>query len=309
MSLRVAVVQFAPKIGRVKENIETASRIVAKLQPDTVDLVCLPEMIFTGYAFPDVTAVSPYLEDPKTGPTSNFCLELAKRLHCYVVAGYPERLAPDEPRQPTLNQKPYNTPTDEVGANSAILYGPDGEFIGNYRKTNPYDTDMTWSKPGTGFAVYKLPRPIHTMALGICMDLNTQPPAIWTSDGGPYEIADFCIENKANVLVLLNAWLDSGEEVDNPKDWSTINYWLARLRPLWARTDELENVGGDSDSDGESHDNSAIDAHETIVIVCNRGGRDNGEIQYLQDPRPYFLSKEGRVGRSFCTRWTVLQKV
>lgn len=102
-----------------------------------------------GYAFPDAAAVTPHLEDPKSGPTSTFCSQLCKRLHCYVVAGYPERLAADEPRKPVLDQKPYDTITDEVGANSAIFYGPDGEFIGNYRKTNPFETDMTWSKPGT----------------------------------------------------------------------------------------------------------------------------------------------------------------
>lgn len=92
--------------------------------------------------------MTPYLEDPKTGPTSRFCAELAKRLHCYVLAGYPERLAPDEPRKAVLDQTPYEQVTEEVGANSAIFCGPDGDFIGNYRKTNPYETDMTWSKPG-----------------------------------------------------------------------------------------------------------------------------------------------------------------
>lgn len=95
-----------------------------------------------------MAAVSPYLEDPQTGPTSQFCAALAKRLHCYVVAGYPERLSSDEPRKPVLDQTPYEMVTEEVGANSAVFYGPDGNLVGNYRKTNPYETDMTWSKPG-----------------------------------------------------------------------------------------------------------------------------------------------------------------
>ena len=98
--------------------------------------------------FADVTAVSPYLEERQSGPTAQFCSALAKRLHCYVVAGYPERLAPDEPRKAVLDQSPYESVTEEVGANSAVFYGPSGEFVGNYRKTNPFETDMTWSKPG-----------------------------------------------------------------------------------------------------------------------------------------------------------------
>lgn len=104
--------------------------------------------VYTGYVFSDATAVSPYLEEPQTGPTSLFCAALASRLRCYVIAGYPERLAYDEPRTAVLDQTPYKQVTEEVGANSAILYGPRGEFIGNYRKTNPYETDMTWAKPG-----------------------------------------------------------------------------------------------------------------------------------------------------------------
>ena len=35
-----------------------------------------------------------------------------------------------------------------VGANSAILAGPEGDSIG-YRKTNMFETDKTWAKPGT----------------------------------------------------------------------------------------------------------------------------------------------------------------
>ncbi len=37
---------------------------------------------------------------------------------------------------------------DKVGANAAALYGPDGEFVGSYRKTNLYTTDMTWARAG-----------------------------------------------------------------------------------------------------------------------------------------------------------------
>ncbi|KAI0345908.1 carbon-nitrogen hydrolase [Trametopsis cervina] len=277
MSLRVAMVQFAPEIGKVAENIQKASAIVAKLEPHTVDIVCLPEMIFSGYVFADTTAVSPYLEDPRTGPTSQFCIELAKRLHCYVTAGYPERLAPDEPRNPVLNQKPYDTTAEEVGSNSAIFFGPEGEFIGNYRKTNPYDIDMTWSKPGTGFGLYKLPHPLHTMALGICMDLNPIPPASWSLEDGPYEIADFCLEKEANVLVLLNAWLDSKQEPENVRDWHTLNYWAARLRPLWARTVDIEDEEDYGDSDEESPSPATTNQRETIVIVCNRAGTENGQ--------------------------------
>lgn len=120
--------------------------------------------------------------------------------------------------------------------------------------------------------MFRLPHPIHTMALGICMDLNAQPPALWTLEDGPYEIAQHCIDNKANVLLLLNAWLDSGNETEEAKDWSTLNFWAARLRPLWARSEDTE----EEEEEDEPAQGDKSDGRETIVIVCNRCGSENG---------------------------------
>lgn len=130
-----------------------------------------------GYAFESAEAILPYLETPRTGPTSAFCKELASRLGCYVAAGYPERLAEEELTiessgaaevslesdteqedafkgesviESTEVAEPLSDPIrpTPVGANSAIIYGPSGEWVGGYRKTNLFFTDMTWAKPG-----------------------------------------------------------------------------------------------------------------------------------------------------------------
>ncbi|CCM04918.1 uncharacterized protein FIBRA_07115 [Fibroporia radiculosa] len=235
----------------------------AMREPRSVDLVCLPEMIFTGYVFPDAKAISPHLEDPKTGPTSRFCADLAARLHCYVAAGYPERHGPHEAERRVTDEGNEIT---TVGANSAVMYGPNGALVGGYRKTNLFETDMTWAKPGTGFVTFDLPSPLNTVSLGICMDLNTEPPAMWTLLDGPYEMANYCIERKTTLLVLLNAWLDSGRGSDEETDWQTVNYWAARLRPLWVK-DSVQDERADGQSD---------DVEETFVIVCNRCGKENG---------------------------------
>jgi protein N-terminal amidase len=110
-----------------------------RIQPKSLDLLCFPEMAFSGYVFENATAITPYLEHPRTGTTSLFCSDLAKKLQCYVVAGFPEKLSPTEDRK-----------TDQVGANSATFYGPDGEWVGGYRKSHLYETDLTWAKPGVG---------------------------------------------------------------------------------------------------------------------------------------------------------------
>lgn len=101
------------------------------------------------------------------------------------------------------------------------------------------------------------------------MDLNPHTES-WTSAEGPYEIADYAASKKANVLVLLNAWLDSGKETEENHDWQTLNYWAARTRPLW--TDN--KLGSTEEKQPQSDD----EGHETIMIVCNRSGEENGEI-------------------------------
>jgi hypothetical protein len=99
-----------------------------------------------GYVFPNAHSIAPYLEYPKIGPTSVFCRELAQRLRCYVTAGYPERLEPHEIEKGIDNE---GKEVEKIGANSAVVYGPSGEWVGGYRKTNLYETDMTWAKAGT----------------------------------------------------------------------------------------------------------------------------------------------------------------
>ena len=95
-----------------------------------------------GYAFPDAQAISPFLEEPRTGPTSLFCEELARNKRSYVAAGYPEKLSPEE------IERESRSPNPKVGANSAVLYGSEGQWIGGYRKTNLFELDKPWAKPG-----------------------------------------------------------------------------------------------------------------------------------------------------------------
>ncbi|EIN12801.1 carbon-nitrogen hydrolase [Punctularia strigosozonata HHB-11173 SS5] len=255
---RIAVIQYAPKIGHVSENISRATALCADLEPGSVDLVCLPEMVFSGYVFRDASHIAPYLETPRKGPTSVFCSLLADRLRCYVLAGYPEKIDPAE--RPKM--RPWT-----IGYNSAVLYGPGGIFVGNYRKTNLYDTDMSWAEPGAGFATFNLPAPLGRLSLGICMDLNAQPPAVWTLEEGPYELAEHCLSTRSRVLVVLNAWLDSLEDEDAETDWSTLNYWAARLRPLWRNRG---SVLAQAVTPSQPH------AEHVTVIICNRSGKESG---------------------------------
>ncbi|KAI9568472.1 carbon-nitrogen hydrolase [Boletus coccyginus] len=281
--LRIAVVQFAPKIGEVHANIAKVCDLCRGLTPRSVDLVCFPEMIFTGYVFPDALSIKPYLEHPKTGLTASFCAELARRLEYFVVAGYPERLESPSP-SPSMPITSILTsdPDMLIGANAAAVYDATGHLVHTYHKSNLFPTDRTWARPGPGFTAVDLPLPFGRSAVAICNDLNVDVRAGggWESiERGPYELAWWCQREGVRVLVLLNAWLkpeDGGWRDGLEPNWEVLNYWAMRLRPLWAKPSK----GGDEEPDVPRQMDVAAhanDEREVIVVVCNRCGNERGK--------------------------------
>lgn len=149
-----------------------------RLQPGSVDLLVLPEMALSGYMFSSPSSILPYLEQPRIGPTSLLARDLATRLRCHVVAGYPEAANTDpatsddqqlsgldatgagpsssRPRVGSLSAADAGPPSMKelegealgVGYNSAVLVAPRGEVLGNYRKTFLFETDKNWARPG-----------------------------------------------------------------------------------------------------------------------------------------------------------------
>jgi protein N-terminal amidase len=88
--MKVACLQFNPKIGEVERNQKFASRLLEKYRPGDIDVLVLPEMAFTGYVFKDKNHIKPYLEDSVTGTTVQWAKAQAIRLHVFVVVGYPQ---------------------------------------------------------------------------------------------------------------------------------------------------------------------------------------------------------------------------
>ncbi|KAG8989088.1 Carbon-nitrogen hydrolase [Tulasnella sp. 427] len=235
-------------------------------------------MIFSGYVFPSFASLEPYLESPPEGPTSEFCSELAKRLRCHVVAGYAEKLLPAhskiavsetggaaliEASEPTAKE----VADVQVAGNAAALFGPEGELVGTYRKTNLYKADLPWAQAGTGFTTFELPPPLKKLAIGICMDLSPNPASYEALENGknadvvrePFELAEFCIEQKVDTLVIPCAWLDSEEGTD--WDIGTVNYWCNRLQPLWSKGPDVGDGAG---------------GQQIAVVICNRTGFERG---------------------------------
>ncbi|KAF8505365.1 carbon-nitrogen hydrolase [Hysterangium stoloniferum] len=259
---KIGLVQMAPELGEIEKNTAKLRHLTSKLQPGSIDLLCLPEMILTGYTFSSAEEIKPYLEQPRLGVTSLCCSELAKRLRCCVIAGYPE----------VLEVETVPTEDNLVGYNSAVVYGPEGEWKGGYRKSNMFMTDKTWAAAGSGFSVFDLGDCLGRMSLGICMDLNPFPPCIWMSIQGPYELAEFALDNKTSLVVILCAWLDSEENLENRWDTQTLNYWLARLLPLWQKVNGKRNE------------------QETIVVISNRSGVE-GDVRFAGTSSIFRLSQ------------------
>lgn len=75
--------------------------------------------------------------------------------------------------------------------------------------------------------------------------------------------------------MLLNAWLDSGEEREAEEDIPTLNFWATLLRPLWDRIGGSNRRSSGAEEDARPQNNTSEDA-ETVVVVCNRSGVENG---------------------------------
>lgn len=87
-----------------------------RLGPGELDLLVLPEMALTGYTFKTAEEIAPFLE-PQNGATYALAAELARRLRCVVVAGYPEVLRSDA-SAPAGQALPSSTPTPAAAAAS-----------------------------------------------------------------------------------------------------------------------------------------------------------------------------------------------
>src|SRR3954453_16235193 len=88
--MRIACLQFDPKLGQVSANQRRAERLLGDV---ATDVLLLPEMAFTGYCFRDRDEILPYCEDPHDGPTGEWCRRIARERSCHVVCGFPERAA------------------------------------------------------------------------------------------------------------------------------------------------------------------------------------------------------------------------
>lgn len=160
-TLRVAAVQLQSQ-DDVQQNLEVIRRLVASARRDGAKLVVLPENFAYFGADTGKHSHAERLSEPE-GKIQRALAELARSSEVFLVAGgFPEASA--DPA------RPYNT---------ALVYGPDGQLVGSYRKIHLFDvalrdgtvhSESAASTPGDSLVTFDIGR--FRVGLSICYDLR-----------------------------------------------------------------------------------------------------------------------------------------
>ncbi|KAI1310182.1 carbon-nitrogen hydrolase [Xylaria venustula] len=244
--MRIGCLQFAPQVGDIDDNLSRADAVLSRADPESLDLLVLPELAFAGYNFKSLQEISPFLEPQGSGISALWARTVALRLNCVVTVGYAEKEDEDS-----------KWPTSPEYYNSVIVVNTDGETITNYRKSFLFYTDETWALEGGGFYGGSIPQFGNT-AMGICMDIN---PYKFEAPWHAFEFAFHCLEVEANLVIVTMAWMTREDasvfsSTPNEPDMDTLTYWMARLEPL-IRSDKQDEI---------------------IVIFCNRAGIERDTV-------------------------------
>ena len=137
--MRIATLQFSPRLGKVQRNIAHADSLLVNTKSNDFELLVLTELAFTGYNFTSFQHISPHLEPTAAGPSTVWARSTAANLNCVVTVGYPEIL------QPPTRQNDCCSSGDIVAYNSTVTVAPSGQILAHYRKTHLYYTDETWA--------------------------------------------------------------------------------------------------------------------------------------------------------------------
>ena len=122
--MRAGYIQTSPRFGEKQYNLDQVADLARGIQ---ADLIVLPELFVTGYAFTSVEETA-RLAEPAEGPTCRFLQDLAASANALVVAGFAEE----------AEGKLFN---------SSMLVDSGG-LIGVYRKLHLFNRENLWFSPG-----------------------------------------------------------------------------------------------------------------------------------------------------------------
>jgi len=85
--MKIGFIQFAPKFGDKKTNLEKIKKLVSSTG---ADLLVFPEMCTTGYMVKNRLELKMLAEKIPSGPTTKVLIKIAKENDCCLIIGMPE---------------------------------------------------------------------------------------------------------------------------------------------------------------------------------------------------------------------------
>lgn len=219
--VRLATVHFRPKGKSAEQNREAYVPFIEEAAKQKADLVVLGETLTY------VNAGKSYVEAAESipGPSTTFFGQLAKKHNLYLVAGLLER-------------------SDHLVYNVSVLFGPDGQIIGKYRKVTLPDGEWEGGiAPGRDYPVFDTR--FGKVGMMICYDgffpevarqltLNGAEVIAWPVWGCNPELAraraaenhvyvvSSTYEDIANKWMLSAVWDHTGNTIALAKEFGTV---------------------------------------------------------------------------------------
>ncbi len=132
----IAVVQMEPHLASVQDNLVRMSEFIEQICiRQKTDLIVFPELVTTGY---ECGVQFTELAERAPGPTVNLIAQRAAEFKTHIAFGM------------ALKEK-----VESIIYDAAILVGPDGEFIGDYRKVHLQDEERLAFRPGYRYPVFE----------------------------------------------------------------------------------------------------------------------------------------------------------
>jgi omega-amidase len=145
-----AGIQMGVRMGDVDGNLERAATLAEKAMKYRPELIILPEMFATGFAYKELNGIAKDCFNDIT----TFLMNLAQKTGSFIVGGSIPELA---------GGKLYNT---------SFVFSPDRKALGYSRKIHPFAiTDEAKYFTG-GDAISVIPTPVAKLGIAICYDVR-----------------------------------------------------------------------------------------------------------------------------------------
>ena len=268
--VRAVAVQAPPASGDRDATAAAIDELVAPLA-DGADLVVLPAFSFTGS--PDGVDGAAALAEPADGRTVAAAADLARRLRAHVVASHVEAAGTD------LHHR-------------AVLVGPDGSLIGDYRQAHLDPVRTAWAAPGDDLPVFDTS--IGRIGLLLCEDARFP------------EASGTLAARRADIIAMPTWWdgsygghlHDAAGLFANQYPGNTMCLWYAMAKTAQAYVVVANRMGGGAVGDSGIFTINPVDSHEPPVTApSDAPGVATLRLRTLGDPSWWMNQERMLTGR------------